>query len=116
MSKALLNDWMERLGLQDWTIRLYDCCDPEDMKLPDVAGCTEWTEVKRTAVIQIIDPDYYGDRILPFDYEETLVHELLHLKTCLLTDVEDTLQERVGHMLIDDLARTLVAVKREATP
>ena len=113
---AKLDYWMERLGLQDWTIKLYDCCNPEDMALPNVAGCTEWVEVKRAAVIQIMDPDYYGDRITPFDYEETLVHELLHLKTCLLTDVDDSLQTRVGHLLIEDLARTLVAVKREATP
>lgn len=115
MSKALLNDWMERLGLQDWTIKLVDCCDPEDMALSNVAGCTEWVEVKRAAVIQIMDPDYYGDRIMPFDYEQTLVHELLHLKTCLLTDVDDSLQERVGHMLIDDLAKAFVELKREAT-
>lgn len=113
MSKALLNDWVERLGLQDWTIKLYDCCDPEEMDLPNAAGSTTWNEVGKQARIKIIDPDRYGVRIVPFDYEKTLVHELLHLKTCLLTDVEDTLQERVGHMLIDDLARAFVALKRE---
>lgn len=115
MSTALLNDWTERLGLQDWTIKLQDCCDPDDMYSKDCAGCTRWTEVGKAAVIQIIDPDRYGERVIPFDYEKTLVHELLHLKTCLLTDVEDPLTERVGHVLIDDLARIMVALKREAT-
>ena len=114
MSKALLRDWQERLGLQDWTIKLADCCDPADMADHDSVGCVTSNEVGRQALIQIVDPDLYGERIVPFDYEKTLVHELLHLKTCLLTDTEDALQERVGHQLIDDLARTLVAVKREA--
>lgn len=114
MSKALLNDWMQRLGLQDWTIKLEDCCDPDEMFCQEVSGCTRWQEVGKSAIIQIIDPDRYGRRIQPFDYEVTLVHELLHLKTCLLTDVEDPLTERVGHMLIDDLARIMVDLKREA--
>lgn len=114
MSKALLNDWMERLNMQDWTVQLQDCCDPDEMFMQEVSGCTQWQEVGKAAVIQIIDPDLYGRRIKPFDYEVTLVHELLHLKTCLITDVDDPLQARVGHMLIDDLAETLVAVKREA--
>lgn len=113
--KKLLREWQSRLGLQEWRIKLLDNCDPDDMELPDCAGCTDWSESIKTARIEIMNPLYYGDRIVPFDYEKTLVHELLHLKTCLLTDVEDPLTERVGHMLIDDLARIMVALKREAT-
>ena len=114
MSQALLNDWMERLKLQDWTIKLYDCCEPEDMADPTAVGCVTYNEVGKQAKIEIMDPDLYGNRIVPFDYEKTLVHELLHLKTTFLTNVEDPMQERVGHQLIDDLAKTLVAVRREA--
>lgn len=114
MSKALLRDWQERLGLQDWFIKLEDCCEPADMDDPAGVGCVTFNEVGKQAKIQIMDPDLYGSCIVPFDYEKTLVHELLHLKTCFLTMAEDPLQERVGHQLIDDLAKTLVAVKREA--
>ena len=112
MSQALLNDWVERLGLQEWRIRLQDCCKPEDMFIANSAGCTEWTEATRCARIQIIDPDEYGERIVPFDYEKTLVHELLHLKTCFVSDSDNDLQCRVAHQLIDDLARALVEAKR----
>ena len=96
MSKALLNDWMERLGLQDWTIKLNDCVPAA--KMENQAGLTEFQEVNKTARIDILDPDEYGNRVIPYDYERILVHELLHLKLCLLTETfgEDTLQERVG--------------------
>ena len=111
---AKLDYWVTQLGLQDWTIKLYDCCDPEDMDDPTAVGCVTYNEVGKQAKIEIMDPDLYGNRIVPFDYEKTLVHELLHLKTTFLTNVEDSMQERVGHQLIDDLAKTLVAVRREA--
>ena len=101
-----LKYWQQLLGLGDWRIKLSDLADL------DAVGETEWQEVNKTAHIRILDPRAYGERIVPFDYEKTLVHELLHLKTCLLTDVDDPLQARVGHILIDDLARSLVAAKR----
>ena len=112
---SLLTDWMERLGLQDWRIKLNDCVPASEMQDQNAAGLTEFQEVNKTARIDILDPDDYGNRVIPFDYERILVHELLHLKLCLLTETfgEDPMQERVGHQLIDDLARTLVAVKRE---
>ena len=109
---ALLKEWTKRLGLQDWRIKLCTNCKPDDMILQDVAGCTEWSESIKTAKIQILDPEYYGKRIVPFDFEKTLVHELLHLKTCLISDGVDDLQERVMHQLIDDLARALIDAKR----
>lgn len=106
-----LRYWRKCLDLEDWHIRLDDECDISDMDIETV-GQTTWQEVSKTARIQIIDPVHYGERVIPFDYEKTLVHELLHLKTCLLTDNVDPLQERVGHILIDDLARALVDAKR----
>lgn len=69
-------------------------------------------ETVKTARIEIMDPAYYGERIVPFDWEKTLVHELLHLKTCLVSSNVPELQERVMHQLIDDLARALVSAKR----
>lgn len=110
--EKLLAEWKERLGLHDWRIKLVDNCKPEDMTLEDVAGCTEWSEVVKTARIEMLDPQYYGDRIVPFDWEKTLVHELLHLKTCLISDQWEPLQVRVMHQMIDDLARAFVDAKR----
>ena len=112
MNKKLLKEWQNRLGLQDWRIKLNDKCKPEDMLMEDVAGCTEWTESNKTARIDILDEKYYGKRIVPFDYEKTLVHELLHLKTSLVSDNVPDLQTRYMHQMIDDLARALVDAKR----
>ena len=111
-AQALLKEWQERLGLQEWRIKLQPNCSPEDMDGEECCGLTHWQEVNRTAMIQIQDKKYYGNRIVPFDFEKTLVHELLHLKMCLITDVEDETTARVGHMLIDSLARAFVDAKR----
>lgn len=113
MSKEkLLDEWKKRLGLQEWRIKLCDMCKPEEMTLENVAGCTEWSEAIKTARIEIIDPKFYGKRIAPFDWEKTLVHELLHLKTCLVSDQVNDLQVRYMHQMIDDLARAFVDAKR----
>ena len=50
--------------------------------------------------------------MVPLDWEKTLVHELLHLKTCLVSSNVPDLQERVMHQMIDDLARAFVSAKR----
>lgn len=110
--KELLLEWKQRLGLQEWRIKLRPKCDPDEMTLENVAGCADWSETIKTARIEILDPAYYGERIVPFDWEKTLVHELLHLKLCLVQDVEDDLQSRYMHQIIDDLARAFVDAKR----
>ena len=109
---ALLREWVKRLGLQNWRITLYGCCTENEMDLHGCAGCTTWQEVNCCARVQIISPDCYGDRMIHFGWEKTLVHELLHIKTCLLTDTNNELNDRIGHILIDDLARALVDAKR----
>lgn len=108
----LLSEWTERLGLHEWRIALNPCCKPNEMSLPDVFGCSEWKESTKTARVEILDPQFYGDRVAPYDWEEALVHELLHLKTSLISSDCDPLQERVAHQLIDDLARAFVDAKR----
>lgn len=111
---GLLSEWEDRLGLTDWTISLHPCCKPSEMTEIESTGCTTWNEVIKTARIEIIDEQYYGtDRIKPFDWEKTLVHELLHLKMCLISSKCDTLQERITHQIIDDLARAFVDAKRK---
>lgn len=110
--RGLLKEWQKRLSMQDWRIGLETNCDPGDMELIDSSGCVRWQESTKTAYIQIIDPKFYGERVVPFDFEQTLVHEMLHLKMCLLCPLEGGLRERVAHQLIDELARALVDAKR----
>ncbi len=109
---ALLEEWTKRLGLQDWVIRVNDNCKPEDMAVEDSDGCSEWSESIKCARIDILGEEYYGERIRPYDFERILVHELLHLKTSLISSEVPDLQERYTHQLIDDLARALVNAKR----
>ena len=104
---ALLEKWKRKLCLQEWRIKLLTRLRPEEMTMDDVAGCTEWSESIKTARIEIVDPAYYGDRIVPFDFEKTIVHELLHLKFSFWCQNEDDIGDRVMHQMIDDLARAL---------
>lgn len=103
----LLEYWQQRLCLQEWRIKLCDKMKPEDMTISNCCGCTDWSEAIKTARIEIIDPLYYGERIVPFNYEKTLVHELLHLKFSFWCQDEDNVEDRVMHQIIDDLARAL---------
>ena len=110
--EGLLTEWRKRLGLSDWRIALAPRCKAEDMPIENTTGCSTWEESTKVALIHILDPDEYGDQIEPFDFERTLVHELLHLKTCLVSDKVDKLQERYMHQMISDLARAFVSAKR----
>lgn len=112
---SLLAEWRTRLGLQDWKIDLKWKCKPGDMVLDDAVGCTGFNESTKSALIQIIDPECYEPRskAFEFDFEETLVHELMHLKVCVLVQDENDLQERMMHQLVDDIAKALVKAKRQ---
>ena len=110
--QELLKEWQHRLFLDDWTIVLRDNCSPNDMTLKDVSGETEWEEVLKCAVIRIVSKKDYGDRILTFDKEKILVHELLHLKFCFLGESGNDLQDRVAHQILNDLSNSLVDAKR----
>ena len=109
----LLFRWKNRLCLTDWDVKIKINCKPEEMTCETVSGEVEWSEVGKCAIIRIIDPVYYGERIVPFDFETTLIHELLHLKFTLVGDNVPELQERVVHQIIDDLARGFVQTKCE---
>ena len=89
------------------------------MELGEVAGETEWSSSIKSASIKIINREEYGERIVPFDFENILVHELLHLKFSLIdqkiTSYESDVAYEVRHQLIDDLARALVMAKRGTT-
>lgn len=111
----LLDEWQWRLGLWDWRIALEPKCKPDELENKDAQGEVSCKETTKTAIIRIIKPKYYENRVIPFDWEEVLVHELMHLKMCLLEDEVEPLQERVAHILVDDLARALVDAKRSGT-
>lgn len=104
----LLDKWQKRLGLQDWRIKLVTRLKPEEMTVTNVSGCTDWSESIKTARIEILNPMFYGERIVPFNFEKTLIHELLHLKFSFWCQGEDSVEDRLMHQIIDDLARAFV--------
>lgn len=110
----LLAEWKKRLGLKEWHIVLKQNCRPEEMAMKEVEGCTTWVETTRCAWIDMLDPAFYPTNVVGrgADFERCLVHELLHLKLCLVQDVENDLQARYMHQMIDDLARAFVDAKR----
>jgi hypothetical protein len=107
----LLKEWQDRLFLQAWRIELRNKCKPDDMQ-PNCWGSTEWNEVNKTARIDIVDPECLTDKMIPFDFEKVLVHELLYLKLCLLSNETDSMSDRYVHQLIDEMARAFVDAKR----
>ena len=112
--EKLLREWQNRLGLQDWYIILKTNCRPENMAMTDVEGCTTWTESTKSAWIDILDEQFFPEHAAarPYDFERTLVHELLHCKLSMLAGDESTTRYRLAHQIVDDLARALVDAKR----
>ncbi|MBR1709476.1 MAG: hypothetical protein IJ719_11710 [Clostridia bacterium] len=108
----LLLEWKELLKLYDWEITLSD--NEYTLPGPGCCGYTEWSEAGKSAHIYLLNEEAYGDRVVKYDKEKTLVHELLHLKFSLLDQPENTLQSRVLHQLIDDTAKALVSAKRHS--
>lgn len=109
----VLKKWVNRLNLNDWTIDFKDDCSPDDMILSDVDGETEYNETMKFAFIRILDAKYAQGRILPFNCEKTIIHELLHIKFCFLDKSGDNLYDRILHQLIEDMARVLYDVERK---
>lgn len=108
----LLDEWQKRLGLQDWFIVLKTNCKQDEI-LPDADGQVEYVESTKCAEIKILNPDERRSSLRPFDFEEILVHELLHCKLSLFANEEwDGLRSRIAHITVDDLARAFVDAKR----
>lgn len=105
----MINKWIDILYLRDWKITFYPEVEQKDLGNDNYNALTTWEESNKTAVIQILNPK---EAKVPFDYEQVLVHELLHLKFCLLHNDINDFEGRYIHQIIDDIARALIKVKR----
>lgn len=116
-ANALFEKWVKILRLGDWDIRFHWRVHPAEMAEKDSAGCASYNWVCKQAVIEIADPEKYKMDMqgFEFDYEYILVHELMHLKMSLVDrgNQDDDMLGAVVHQLVDELAKSLVAARRE---
>jgi hypothetical protein len=106
-----LRYWQGRLGLLDWTIVImFD----RGFNLGDAAARINVYEDKRLARIRIMEPgDYDPTNVLPYNMEQTLVHELLHIHFWPLT------RDIAGNVLaeeqaIEAISWALIGLERRA--
>ena len=109
-----LQEWKERLFLQDWIIKL-KLCTPDEMEIKNCSGYNNFQIENKCAVISILKPEYYGDRIIKYCAEEILVHELLHCKYNWVERNYDSIEvayyDVLEHSLIEQMAKSLIMAK-----
>ena len=112
--EALCREWQFRLGLTEWKVQV-KLRRHYEMSEKGSWGECEWNAVRRTARISILDPaDADPNGILPYDPEETLVHELLHLHAASFAGhiERDSYQYHLMEHAIDSIAAALISLKR----
>ena len=101
-----LADWQHRLKLDDWKIearivRIWEL-------KPDTLGNVKWNRDKRSAVIRVLNPvdyDLPADKIAA-DIENTVVHELLHVRLSSLP--KDKGNPKVEEGVVNSIAQALL--------
>lgn len=112
IARKLLDRWVRILHLEEWNINFQWKVRAKDMIGQDCIGCTSANVVSRQAIIQMIDPVDFENPDFPYDYEKTLVHELLHLTFWDMDDTGDDLRDKLIHIMVDRMARALVTAER----
>lgn len=111
----LFEKWRKILHLEAWDIKFQWCVRGRDMNLQDCMGCTSFLHESHQAIVQMLDPVDFDNDLFFYDYEKTLVHELLHLRFSDLENSGDPLRDKLTHQLIDDLARAFIRASKDST-
>ena len=112
-----LRKWQQRLGLMDWHITLHRNVPKENMATDDSLACCTYQEVLKNARIQVksvtdANNDGHGVYGRKPDELQSVLHELLELKFCLIRKDDDSTDDRIMHQIIDDIARALAEAER----
>lgn len=110
----LFKKYVRILRLESWDIRFQWKVRADDMNINDSVGCNTYKHTSRQSIIQMLDSVDFNNTLFEYDYEVTLVHELLHIKFADVDDSGDQLRDKLMHQLINDMAIALVACSREA--
>ena len=108
--------WVKILRIEDWEV-LIRFKRAENMTLENVQGECIFNFINRQAIVNIIDPLDWIDIEFKQDFEKIVVHELLHIKFSEAFDEafdEDIFKDKLRHRLLNDLAISLVLVKKGA--
>lgn len=111
--EALCREWQGVLRLQDWDVKV-KLARQREFSNPSAMGECRWTLPNKQALILLVDPvDYPDDTEWPYDMEQVLVHELLHLHAAAFDAFEDDSPQDVAlEQMIECLACGLVRLKR----
>lgn len=90
--------------LQHWIIGA-KLVSPDEMSSESV-GENDFQIVGNCRVIKILKPEYYGERVVKYCAEKTLVHELLHLKYNWLVPQKESVESVYYDTLEHSLFRT----------
>ncbi|MEH2384915.1 MAG: hypothetical protein V7K14_03790 [Nostoc sp.] len=102
-------EWQQRLGLLDWDVSVKIVSSEEIEE--DAEGRVTWVINKKTADIKLIKPEGHPfDALRPYDMEETLVHELLHLHFAPF-NIDTGLKAISQEQAINAIAKALVSPK-----
>lgn len=112
-ANILFEKWKNMLHLEDWDIKFQWSVRADELP-EDVCGSATYVFERKMAIVKMISEVDYTNELFPYDYEQTLVHELLHLKFAAIDDSENALQNKLVHQLIDDMAKWLVNASRNA--
>jgi hypothetical protein len=108
--ELLVKEWQEVLKLQAWDIKVIFCRSSEMNSLEAEGECYVKDQMMR-AIIHVLDPIDYKDDFWDQDFEETIVHELLHLCFSKIPYEENSKDLEPA---IELLSKSLVKLKRAA--
>ena len=110
-AEALCQEWQRRLRLRDWDVKIV--VSRSDEMRPNCSGTCSTILSNKTALVTLMHPIDHSERCLwPYDMEETLVHELLHMHFAPFQADEDTPADTAQEQAIDLIAHALVNLKR----
>lgn len=102
--------WKKRLGLQRWRISIGIV---RRWELEGNIAKTSYSMERNDASIKLSDPIDYIEYPIPYDMEQTLIHELLHLKFCAIYDPQSEHERRDWESLVEDLSWCLIEAWRQ---
>ena len=109
-----LDFWKKELRLMDWDIKL-EIVRSSVFGDKDYAGDCGVSLGNKTAHIRIMDQiDLAGNEWFPFDQEEVLVHELLHIHMEPFFPKDGHALNFMGEQVIESIAKCLVSIRRGA--